>query len=126
MARKPRKIPSTTLKAVAAAHALGFTHWGRAQGPIDWAVGDDGLAHVVRRRTTGGHPQAAHICGTFRDALTMQMRARWSLSWEYTNLELTLFNPAWICDADGDFVDCPNPDGILEIAGVTTTVEVSA
>lgn len=126
MARKPRKIPSTTLKAVAAAHALGFTHWGRAQGTIDWAVGDDGLAHVVRRRTTGGSPQAAHICRTYREALTMQMRSKWPLSRAYTNLELTLCNPAWVCGCDGDFVDCPDIDGILEVAGLTTTVEVGA
>jgi len=125
MAKKPRKIPCTILKAVAAAHALGFSHWGQAQGTIDWSVDDEGLAHAVRRRTTRGNPQAAHICRTYRDMLTLEMRAMGPMSREYTNLELTLVSPTWLCDVDGEFVDCPSFDGIMATAGLDFTVEVS-
>lgn len=126
MARKPRKIPITTLRAVAAAHALGFTHWGQAQGTIDWAVADDGLAHAIRRRTTRSNPQAAHICRTFRDQLAEKMKAYGPLAREYTNLELTAVHPAWVCDVDGEFVDCPGTDGIMAISGLDLTVEVDS
>ena len=125
MARKPKEIPISTLRSLAASATVGFIYHGPAEGgTLDWAV-DGGLYHVVKKRTTGGVRRAAHFCRSYRDRLTEQLRAMPPLSREYVRLELILVNPSWLCDQDGEFIDCLDTDGIMAAAGLITTVEMS-
>ena len=138
MARKPRPIPISTLKAVAACHAVGLTYHG-GTGALLAAVDDRQGYHYVRVRTAAGVTSAAHVCHTQRDVLTAQLTRTGQIlglsrraaphrapeySRDYTAIELALVNPSWICDLDEPFVACPATDGIMAAAGLNLTVEV--
>lgn len=107
---KPKSFRLTTLKALAAAHTAGFTHY--SPGPLpgfDWVV-DGNFYHVVQVRNSRiTEPTVRHACHTLRDLMTEQLRASWPTSRAYTRTELGLIYSAWICDADGDWLpieDC--------------------
>lgn len=126
MARKPAPISVSTLKSVAAAHAVGLTYLGPAEGgTLDWAVAADGRFHAVKKRTTGGVARAAHFCRSHRSVLAGQKDAIWWGSRERTQIEIVVCDPGWQCDEDGMFADCPSTDGIMAAAHLELAVEVT-
>ena len=142
MARRPKApkpIPITTLRAVAACHTVGLTYHG-GTGANLVAVDDRGFYHFVRARTSRGVASAAHTCRSERDRLAVLLRTTAQqvtfaqeckphmvpqFSRKCTLIELTIANPAWLCDVDGEFIDCPGTDDIMVTAGLDLTVEVS-
>ena len=141
MARKPKApkpIPPSTLKAVAACHALGLIYHG-GTGALLAAVDDRQGYHFVRVRTSAGVTSAAHVCRSQRSSLASKLTTtaqclagaerfaphrvpEWSR--EYTRVELALVNPSWLCDVDSEFIESPGTDGIMAAAGLDFTVEV--
>ena len=116
MAGKPKAIPVTTIRAQAAAHAAGFTHWDQA--PIlnfDWVVDGEFYHGVERRNPRKAASTVRHACQTLRDRLTCQLVQTPALSLEYTRLELGLVCPSWVCDHDdGAWTECSDLDAALD------------
>ncbi len=103
MPRKPKPIPPSTLKAVAACAAVGFTYHGGA-GSLLIAV-DDEFYHWVRVRTSRGVTSAVHACRARRSDLAAQLTALPQMIDDAPNraaiiVELGLVCPAWLCDQD--------------------------
>jgi hypothetical protein len=111
-----KTLKTSTVKALAACHAVGLTYHAHLEGEsVFWAT-DGRFYHVVRKRTTAGVTRAAHQCRSYRDHLSAQlgelaadMKTRLHripvLSREYTNIELTMVCPSWLCDVDDDFIE---------------------
>jgi hypothetical protein len=109
-------LRASTVKALAACRTVGLSYHGRLEGEtVFWAT-DGESYHVVRKRTTAGVARAAHYCQTYRTGLSGQlgeiardMKTRLHLipvlSREYTNIELTMVSPAWLCDVDSEFIE---------------------
>jgi hypothetical protein len=132
MATKAKAISISTLKSVAACHAVGLTYFGGA-GSLLVAVDDRQFYHWVRVRTSKGTTSAAHACQSRRTAQATDLThtsqragqaARFAphreteFSREATRLELALVCPSWICDTDDTFVEVPSTDNIMTIAGI--------
>jgi hypothetical protein len=127
MARRPKApkpIPISTLKAVAACHAVGLTYHG-GTGATLAAVDDAQGYHWVKVSTTAGVARAMHWCCNQRTGLAATAAAMPSTSREFTRAELALVTPSWLCDSRGGWVDVPSTDGIMAAAGLDFTVEVS-
>ncbi len=120
--RAPKPIPLTTLRAVAACHAVGLSYYGGTGSLLVAVDGQD--YHVVRVRTSGGVTGARHACCPERTALAGVVATTYRASREATRAELALVAPSWLCDTESDFVDVPPTDGIMAAAGFDLTVEV--
>ncbi len=113
-----KNLMASTVKALAACHAVGLTYHAHLVGETTfWAV-DGEFYHVVKKKTTAGVTRSAHYCQTYRSLLSAQlgelsrdMKTRLHripvLSREYTQIELVTVCPSWLCDVDGEFVPVP-------------------
>ena len=107
----PKSLRAATVKALSAAHAVGFTHHG--PGPFtnyDWAVDDRCWYHAVQRRNPrGGQPTVRHACRDLHDLLTAQLRNLSTFSHEHCRIQLGLCCPSWQCSGEGDWLPTADP-----------------
>ncbi len=122
--RQPKKFPVSTLKAMAACHAVGLTYHAHLVGETTfWAI-DGEFYHVVKKKTTAGVAHSAHYCQSYRSLLAEQLGGLAhnltkagavspqlvpQFSREYTQIELVTVCPSWLCDQDDDPVIVGDP-----------------
>ena len=116
--RKPRPVPVSTTKAMAACSAHGLTYHAHADEgeTLFWGVGADGAYHVVKKQTSRGITRSAHYCRTYRTMLAQRLSGIWPTSRDYVHIELILVSPAWLCDNDSELIEVGAPaDALAQI-----------
>ena len=128
MARRPKApkpVPISTLKVVAACHAVGLTYHGGSGAMLAAVDGRSQTYHWVKVSTTAGVARAMHWCCDQRTSLAATVAAMPTTSREFTRAELALVAPSWLCDTSGVWVEVPSTYNIMATAGLDLTVEDS-